>query len=183
MDRANPVEADKPAGSPGRVALVAVLGWLVPGAGYWLIGQRWRGVAGGIAILFLFVCGLLIGGVRVIDVPGYRDADGVMVTARGQRIPPGMELPEGQRAYWELTKSPMTAVFDKPWYLAQIFAGPITLATSYASLEAAKSYPQPTARLGEIGTLYCAIAGMMNFVLILDAASRAYDGSGKGRAS
>lgn len=162
MDRIQKVESVRTHGLKDNWALVALAGWLVPGAGFWLIGQRWRGVAGGIAVVFLFVCGLFIGGVRVIDVPGYRDADRVMVQV-------------GDNEQWLLTARPFAAVIDKPWYLGQIFAGPITLAAGYASLEAAETYPKPTARLGEIGTLYCAVAGMMNFVLLLDAAARAYD--------
>jgi len=49
--------------------LAALVAWLVPGAGYLLIGQRARGLTVGITILTLFVMGLLIGGLRVVDPP------------------------------------------------------------------------------------------------------------------
>ena len=49
--------------------IVALATWIVPGSGYWLIGQRGRSLTVGITIIILFVLGLVIGGVRVVDVP------------------------------------------------------------------------------------------------------------------
>ena len=56
--------------SPLLPAGVAALSWLLPGSGYLLLGQRTRGLVVGITILSLFFLGLLIAGVRVIEVPG-----------------------------------------------------------------------------------------------------------------
>ena len=153
-----PARDAKPEAGVGPWA-AAGLGWLLPGLGHFLTpGERWRGVAGGLAVLALFVLGLLIGGVRVVDVPGYRD--GQKLVDRGGR--------------WIVTAQPLAAVRESPWYLGQVFVGPVNLLASYASVTAAAAgYPKPTARLGEIGTLYCAVAGMLNFVLILDAHGRA----------
>ena len=153
-----PARDAKPDAGVGPWA-AAGLGWVVPGLGHFLTpGERWRGVAGGLAVLALFALGLLIGGVRVVDVPGYRD---------GQRL-----VDRGGR--WIVPAQPLAAVRESPWYLGQIFVGPVNLVASYASISAAAAgYPKPTARLGEIGTLYCAVAGMLNFVLMLDAHGRA----------
>ncbi|HQY88496.1 MAG TPA: hypothetical protein PK402_07545, partial [Tepidisphaeraceae bacterium] len=60
---------------PPPAPVVALAGWIVPGLGYILIGERWRGIIAGVTIILLYVCGTLIGGVRVVDVPGY-DARG-----------------------------------------------------------------------------------------------------------
>src|SRR3954451_3974220 len=65
--------------SPAAVPLVAITSWVLPGAGYFLIGQRARGVTVGVTIIVLFLLGLLIAGVRVMEVPGY-DSSGRPIT-------------------------------------------------------------------------------------------------------
>jgi hypothetical protein len=60
--------------SPG---LAAVAAWALPGLGYWLIGQRGRGVIVCVSVISLFVLGLLIGGVRVLEVPAERIRSGL----------------------------------------------------------------------------------------------------------
>ena len=45
----------------------------MPGSGYLLIGQWARGITAGLTILLTFVAGIFIGGVRVVDVPGYAE--------------------------------------------------------------------------------------------------------------
>ncbi|HMO25060.1 MAG TPA: hypothetical protein PKB10_02215 [Tepidisphaeraceae bacterium] len=140
------------------VPLVALAGWLVPGAGYVLIGQMARGVTTGVTILALFVLGLLIGGMRVIDVPGYDDA--------------GQQRVRGGR--WALVASPVGELAHKPWYVPQILAGPITLVSGAGSLSLARQGIDPSqARIRDIGTLYTAVAGMLNLMTLLDAAHRA----------
>src|SRR5688572_33454564 len=54
--------------------LVALAGWLVPGAGYWLIGERGRAVVVGVTIVALFVLGIFFAGIRVVEVPGYDES-------------------------------------------------------------------------------------------------------------
>src|SRR6185437_10796109 len=61
--------------SPFAFVLVAAAAWIFPGAGYLMIGQRARGITIGLTVLALFFFGLLIGGVRCLEVPGY-DAHG-----------------------------------------------------------------------------------------------------------
>ena len=139
--------------------LVAAAGWLLPGLGYVLIGQRWRAYAGGGAVLALFALGLLIGGVRVVELPDLSAG-----------VAPGslLSLP------WRLLGAVVGPLARQPWFAAQGLAGPVSVVAGYLGEAAARAgYPRGTARLNEIGTLYCAIAGMLNFVLILDAAARA----------
>src|SRR5215212_2185943 len=121
--------------------IVALATWVVPGSGYWLIGQRARALTVGIRIVCLFVLGLLIGGVKVVETP------------------PG------------LLSSPVNAVSQKPWFVGQILAGPITLAT--AAIGSGQEYYASHARMNEIGTLYTAVAGMLNLLAVIDAAYRA----------
>ncbi len=140
--------------------LVALAGWIVPGLGYVLIGQRARGLIAGITIVLTFVFGLLIGGVRVVDVPGY-DAYGnaTMVNVRGERV-------------WTMKQRFSTEILNKPWYMAQTLVGPINFVATYASLQIAPEHRQATARIFDIGTLYTAVAGMLNLLVVIDAAYR-----------
>jgi hypothetical protein len=125
-----------------------------------LIRESWRGIAGGLAVVVLFVLGLLIGGVRVIDVPGY-DATGSREMISINRQPA-----------WVLTAKPLAAVVSKPWYIPQIMAGPVTLASSVWSVSVADEVQKARAKIGDVGTLYTAVAGMLNLILLIDAAHR-----------
>ena len=118
-----------------------------------MIGHRRRGIFAMIGILGLFLGGLLIGGVDSVD---RRD--------------------------------------DPLWFYAQAGAGPIAFAADWANLgllksgkvgelvESPPSNPREAPPLvstfktvtvaNEIGILYCALAGLMNVVVILDALKR-----------
>jgi hypothetical protein len=150
--------SDPPASAP-PVPLVALAGWAVPGLGYFLIGESRRGLISGVAILALFVMGILIAGVRCIDVPGF-DGNG--------------DLKRTAQSSQPLIQShPFRAVIEKPWYIPQIMAGPVTIAGSLWSVGISDTYPKGTARLWDIGTLYTAVAGMLNLLVLIDAAHRA----------
>jgi len=129
--------------------VVALAGWVVPGAGYWLLGQRARAITVCVTVLMLFVAGILIGGIRVIDAPHLFGTSGNIVSR----------------------------ILEKPWFVGQVLAGPISLIAAYLSGLAAKS-PElkdmvAHARLADIGTLYAAVAGMLNLLTIVDSSSRA----------
>jgi len=160
-------------------ALVALVAWLLPGGGYALLGQWARALTVGITIIVLFVAGLLIGGVRVIEVPGWGDhGQKLVVDAQGQVTEehPGEE----EDRPWVLTAAPLTEVRNKPWYIAQFLAGPINIAASAASIWASRDRPtggaiaaRSHARTNELGVLYTAVAGMLNLLAIIDSAHRA----------
>ena len=154
--------------------LVALAGWLVPGAGYWLIGQRARAVIVGVTIVTLFVLGVLFAGIRVIEVPGWDDA-GMLVRVdhlgrRFRRTDSGYS-----HGRWVLTGGGLIGeIANKPWYIPQIVAGPITIVTSALSVKAAQAgVARVHARLMDIGVLYTAIAGMLNLLVIIDSSYRA----------
>jgi hypothetical protein len=180
----------------------AVAGWLLPGAGYWMIGQRARGVVVGITIVTLFVMGLLIGGVRVLEVPGYGPNGQPIHIIRGQfqrrysseiltidlpmedgHPPQGLRLISGTPIAPIMLGEPFTEIRDKPWSIAQVMAGPIALLAGAWSVEQARpasasdealpAGSRSHARLNEIGVLYTAVAGMLNLMVIIDAAYRA----------
>ena len=164
--------AEKAIESHPPAALVGLAAWLVPGAGYWLLGQRVRALTVGITIVALFLFGLLIGGVRSLEVPGYN--------ARGQKIyenarAAASDSDEKPAGTWKLLSHPMDEIRAKPWSIAQVMTGPLDLACSYWSLNvsAAPTGVRSHARVNEIGVLYTAIAGMLNLLTIIDASHRA----------
>lgn len=158
--------------------LVAVAAWLLPGAGYLMLGQISRGLTIGITILTLFVTGVLIGGIRVIDVPGFTSLGEKKIVVRDD---PNRQVGPAHRE-WALRAQPMQTVFEKPWYVGQILTGPVCVAASYFSVYAATpenpgavvSRVAPShARVWEIGTLYTAVAGMLNLMAMIDSSYRA----------
>ena len=126
----------------------AVLAWLWPGLGHIHLGERKRGLLVMFGVLFLFLSGMLIGGLDVVD---RKD--------------------------------------DRLWFLAQVLCGPVAIAADLANQSLLKPMPgnwvdryeegdpevarrlhrKSLGHVNEMGTLYCALAGLMNLVAILDA--------------
>jgi hypothetical protein len=128
--------------------LVAIAGWIIPGAGYWLIGQRLRAITVGVTILLVFTFGILISGIRVVQAPEMSSSGSFM-----QRV------------------------LTRPWFIGQVLIGPVGIGSAYVSDQLAHSETygkiEAKARLAEIGTLYTAVAGMLNLLTIIDASHRA----------
>ena len=128
---------------PPPSPLVAIAGWLIPGAGYWLLGQRIRGLVIFLSVLAIFAMGLLIGGIRVVDAPT------------------------------ELTFTAL--VQDKPWFIPQALCGPLAIGTAIGA-DQVDALRVSHSRSWEIGTLYTAVAGMLNLLAIIDSTHRAATG-------
>ncbi len=143
------------------VAIVAIAGWVLPGAGYWLTGERSRAIATGVTVILLYLAGLLIGGVRVIEVPGFGDA--------GQQI----QVRTTNGVVWVMSATPMQEIKAKPWSIAQILAGPMGIFSGVASVYSAQSVAVSHTPVNEAGTLYTAVAGMLNLLVIIDSTHRA----------
>lgn len=197
---------------------VALMGWLVPGMGYVLLGQRARGITVGITVLFIFAMGILIGGIRVMDPPGWgqfgyrpqlvvqskQPSAGMQRTAQSfqSREDPGsaddeQKLIANTRGHfedantqvrtigWVLSEQPFSEVLNKPWCIGQILTGPISLVLADLSVHAARPIDSAPAakpvehiaashaRSWELGTLYTAIAGMLNLLALIDSSFRA----------
>ncbi len=170
--------------------LVAVAAWVLPGLGYVLIGQRSRGYTVGLTVIMLFVAGLLIGGVRVLEVPGYGSHGNPVLSYAGSDR-------NGQAYYvfgdsglrdetylrlegWAIFTHPIEEIRAKPWSIAQVITGPVGLIAGAGAVAASRrdSNDNPIgarshSRLNEIGVLYTAIAGMLNLLAIIDSHSRA----------
>jgi len=123
--------------------------------------------------------GILIAGVRVIDPPGY-DNKGVpvFVNASGQKV-----LRPGAGDRWALWGRPMAEIANKPWFVGQVLSGPICLISARWSMKVAQpgdaklAVPPSHGRIYEIGTLYTAVAGMLNLLAMIDASHRASQGA------
>ena len=169
---------DSPPVKPPHPLIVALAGWALPGLGYALIGHRGRGITIGVTVVLLFVTGLLIGGVRALEVPTIEreEVQALRLEAArngGGRVPPVPTLGAEIRA--------------KPWSIAQFFNGPVGFVGGYLSAKASTidrdTYlatgtiktpgVESHARVNEIAVLYTAVAGMLNLLAIIDAAHRA----------
>ena len=163
--------------------LVAFVGWLVPGGGYLLIGQRARGLTIGLTIVILFFLGLFIGGVRALEVPGY-DEHGfqIRLSDRGYKVHPD-DAAYG-RAHWVIGRNTLSEIRAKPWAIPQALNGPLAGLGAWWSVWAARDPDgddgdrEPPGvvshgRVNEIGVLYTAVAGMLNLLAMIDAAHRA----------
>jgi hypothetical protein len=164
------------------VPLVAIAGWILPGSGYWLIGQGWRGIVSGVSIILLFVSGLLIGGVRVIEVPGYKVSNGEKQMISLVRVDEQGHQHVESTQQWSLTAQPLAEIRDKPWAVPQVLAGPMAVAAGAASVMTAAPAgpdsresiaPLTHARINELGSLYLSVAGLLNLMVIIDSAWRA----------
>jgi hypothetical protein len=183
--------------------LVGAFAWLVPGGGYFLVGQRGRAMVVGISIVALFLGGILIGGIRIMDPPGWgqygfedqfvqrydrqhqeysTDITRIEPSSAAQAQDP-RDSDQDKVLGSALFSEPISELSDKPWYVGQILCGPITLAASVLSVDLAKpttnstppqeGVPMSHSRSWEIGALYTAVAGMLNLLAIIDSTYRA----------
>src|SRR2546423_1805839 len=90
--------------------LVALAGWLVPGAGYWLIGQKRRAITVGMTIVAIFIVGILISGIRVVEPPDMNAAGNLLLK-----------------------------VLTRPWFIGQVLNGPMGIAAAWISDQLAQS--------------------------------------------
>lgn len=128
----------------------AIAGWVLPGLGHLLIGDLLRGLILATAITLLWLAGLLVGGIGVIQA---RDAQG------------------GFRPWFlgQMLIAPSLAIeYTHDSYRAQ-YGGTDPLPSDDGKLPA---YTPSYARLHEIGTLYTALAGLLNLLAIVDVIYR-----------
>jgi hypothetical protein len=188
-----------PAQSSPSPVLVSLMAWLVPGGGYFLIGQRARALIVGITIIILFLSGIVVGGIRVMDPPGwgqygYMAQLVVRTDQHHEEIITRLDPTDADQLQEIRDDNPqgyigsalvgqfMSELGEKPWLVGQILCGPVTLATAAISVHEARprngasgieGIPASHSRSWEIGTLYTAVAGMLNLLVIIDSTYRA----------
>jgi hypothetical protein len=64
-------------------------------------------------------------------------------------------------------------ILAKAWFVPQVLSGPMAVATHLAAEKWVPPGVVSTSRVNEIGTLYTAVAGLLNLMVIMDSAMRA----------
>lgn len=166
--------------------IVALAGWVVPGLGYWLIGQKARGATIGLTVLAMFAFGVLLGGVRTVDAALIESAE-----QRKERVDDeAARALEVQSHNKSNPEKPLPAyrppnllvrTLQKPWFIGQVMTGPVAVASAYAGANwgGSAGAPYSHARVYEIGVLYTAVAGMLNLMAMIDSAYRASNEGGR----
>ena len=142
----------------------AIAGWCVPGLGHWLIGERKRGLIIMIALYGLFVAGLLIGGIDVID----SREDRLWFFGQVVMGPPAVILNSARAGlaaelYDQIPRGMRSNAFGR---------APAGLGDVLASSDQEPAYRKSIGRVNELGTLYCTLAGLLNLLAIMDVAYR-----------
>lgn len=139
-----------------RVPIVTLaFAWAIPGSGHFILGQRWRGVAYFVAIAHAFVIGLAL-------------TDGLCVSRQEHPIAFIAQAPAGApllAAAWfdarrDKADSGTYALLPRPTGDA-------------ARDEANRAHKDELVARLDLGLLYTMVAGLLNFLLAIDAFERA----------
>lgn len=134
--------------------VAAIMGWLVPGLGHMWIGHVHRGVFAMAGVLGLFLGGVLLGGVGVVD----RKDNGLWFIAQAGAGPVAFAA-DWANSTWVKTGA-VGEMLDAPPTMV-----PRSTGAKVSSLRSVTS-------VHEIAMLYCSLAGLMNVVVLLDALVR-----------
>jgi TM2 domain-containing membrane protein YozV len=150
--------------SPAMQVLAPFAAWLLPGLGHIIIGQRTRGLILMITILGLFLAGLLIGGIDVVDARNDR------LWFIGQALAgPVAPATAAVNSYMQRQLAHQVAITQQTVYEQR--GRSISSRQALEQLLAQGRPPAYTVSLGrinELGTLYCAMAGLLNLLVIVD---------------
>lgn len=135
----------------GFDAIAFALAWLLPGLGHWFLGHRRRAVYIAIGVLGLVIMGVLVGGLDVVD----RQEDHLWFMPQSLTGPLAFGL---DAANHFLLKSGRV--------------GEIISHDVIHGFQTRVNRLKSIGRVNEIGTLFVAIAGLLNLCVMLDAATR-----------
>ena len=133
--------------------MAAICAWLVPGLGHVVIGERARGVLVFAGIIFMWLCGILIGGIDAVD----RKEDPLWFAAQVCSGPIALGIDGMNTAL--LKSGQIGELLDSPAVSRN------TAATKVNSFKG-------IAHVNEYGILFTGLAGLMNLVAIIDASTR-----------
>lgn len=156
-------------GTPGPAAqeldlrnpvVAVVLAWLIPGAGHFYQGRRLKGWLYLICILGTYVTGLWMGGGHVVYASWTReDRRWQFALQAGVGLPVLPAIVQNRRV-----------MANQPPLLAPVLAPPIQPVIPGDKDELAAWHYEYNWRY-DVGTLYTIIAGLLNFMVMFDAAS------------
>lgn len=139
------------ASTPALAALIA--GWVLPGLGHYLIGEKKRGLILLCGLYGLFGAGLLVGGIDVID----RRQDTLWYAGQVLIGPPAIALDKWRESMRKSVSPP----------------GPMPSSAGFGT----PPYSISIGRPNELGTLYCTLAGVLNLLVLVDLFGRIFEGS------
>lgn len=176
-------QPQQPHHEPTRLSIPAlVLAWLLPGAGHFFLGQVRRGVLIGVGVLGLFFSGLFVGGIDVVDSGlvvsnTFRKVTGQ--TANRQVTPDGDAIWFVGQAFTGPVAFVVDVVHQHRFKVIDP-AEPRVLrsarpdegrdpVTGMAVIGGKPPVTKSLARVNEIGTLFCTLAGLLNLIAMIDA--------------
>lgn len=152
---------------PDRFDPVAmVLAWVLPGLGHWYLGEKRRAMLIGAGILGLFCGGVLIGGVNAVD----SKEDTIWFVGQAIVGPVALGVDAAHQNLLKVKmKDPGTGKETVRSAWPHETRGPDGWP---ATAQAGQRPPSSTSlgRMNELGTLFSTIAGMLNLLVIVDAA-------------
>jgi TM2 domain-containing membrane protein YozV len=132
--------------------VAAIAGWVFPGLGHIVSGNGRRGIAAMVGVLFLFLCGIVVGGVDCVD----RKEDKLWFIGQAGCGPVTFVADWANQAFLKSGSSaPMIP-------LPPSVLNPTPQASAFKGL----------AHANEFGTFFVFVAGLMNVCVILDALVR-----------
>ncbi len=168
--------------------VAAILAVLVPGLGHAYLGETRRAAYIGVGVLGLFFGGLLIGGLDSVD----RKEAKVWFFGQALVGPIAFGVDAIHQHWFKAYDGPITSTQDlaerpkrnpgpnevirvEQVQISTGFAGMMNANVPFIRPAAPGELPPITTSLGrvnELGTLYSTIAGMLNLIVIIDAAYR-----------
>lgn len=153
---------------------------MLPGLGHLAQGQTKRGVLICVGVLGLFFGGLLIGGIDVVD----REEDRLWFMAQSLVGPLAFGVDFIHQNHFKVLDSGDPSKGRPPMLRSALpgeirdpdtpFFTPARPKAAAIDPATGKSEPPPNmksiAKVNELGTLFCAVAGMMNLIVAIDAA-------------
>lgn len=141
--------------------IAGFLAFLLPGAGHFFLGERQRAAAIAAGVLGLFFGGILIGGIDVID----RREDPIWFAGQALVGPVAFGADYMHQNRFKV----IDASGRRRSALPGEARGPGGAAVPAAPGQAPPS-TKSLGRMNELGTLFATIAGMLNLIMIIDAA-------------
>lgn len=160
---------------PLRVNPVAgVLAFLIPGAGHVFLGQTRRGLLMGAGVLGLFLAGMLVGGLAIVDSKSGRLENRISFYGQALVGPVAIAVDRVHQSMFKGVDLETRQVRPAGPGETLIRPGDPRNGQAFTIVGPAgdgegPAYMRSQGKEQEIGLLYTVIAGMLNFVVILDA--------------